>query len=112
MNAQDDLMPQYVVRLAENKYVIFTLANAMTISGCYILYKGPYNDFVEKMPNPPIELTRPGISPQYKNGNVDQIMLIGGGKEKQCFVLDLRKRKWFEIGKLPLFHLVTEQINV
>lgn len=52
------------------------------------IVKGEKTKF-DLLPEPPKELTRPGISAQKINNKISKILFMGGNKEKECFQLDL-----------------------
>ena len=40
---------------------------------------------VKSLPKCPIDLIRPGIQPQKRNGIITDILLIGGNEERLCY---------------------------
>mmetsp|Transcript_7033 Transcript_7033/g.11828 ORF Transcript_7033/g.11828 Transcript_7033/m.11828 type:complete len:101 (+) Transcript_7033:413-715(+) len=66
---------------------------------------------IKRTSEPPEALLKPGISPQKENGSINHIMFLGGNQKKQCYLYNIQTDTWKKAGELPLFHLVTQQIN-
>ena len=52
------------------------------------------------------------MCPQRQHNSVKEILFLGGNESKQNYLYNLETDKWVKAGKLPDFHIVTEQISV
>jgi hypothetical protein len=68
-------------------FIFFILKQAVHLSKGYILKIGNQNQIisVKSLPKCPIDLIRPGIQPQKRNGIITDILLIGGNEERLCY---------------------------
>ena len=52
------------------------------------------------------------MCPLYEGSKIARIIFLGGNEQKRNYVFDLESATWTKCGTLPLFHIVTEQMNI
>ena len=112
IDEKEEVLQHYIIALSHNKFLIYPLKEAIHLKRGLIVTCSDGNiTSVTKTSPPPIDLIRPGVSPQKQNGVIKDILFLGGNEGKMCHVYNIENDKWTENGKLPDYHLVTEQIN-
>ena len=114
LQTDEEILPHFVIPLSSFKFLVYPLKEAIFLTRGMIVECMPNSEpkVISLTTPPPEQLLRPGVCPQTKANQIKEIMFLGGNESKQNYVYNLETDKWTKAGKLPDFHIVTEQISV
>lgn len=115
----EEILIDYVNQVAANRFVVFPMRESVFVERGLIIdvdvSSGKIAN-IEKIPKPDladgVELCRPGVNFFKSNGQLTDILMIGGNEARMSHNYNLEAKKWVKAGKLPDLHTVTEHINV
>ena len=108
----EEILFQNIVQVDQNCILIFPLKDALKLEKCISVRFIKDEKPIYKIYEFTVNLNRPGISLQKSNGKVTDIIFLGGNEDKMCHYMSLSTFKPTPCGRLPLLHLVTDQLNV
>lgn len=92
IQADEEILPQYVLHLYDSTYLIFPIKEGLFISRGILIEIADNGTFdVKKIEGPPEKIMRPGVSVQDSDLNDIKVLLLGGNEAKQCYCLDIEK---------------------